>query len=74
MEFSFKYYKRGIIKYINGDYHKAIKYFDMVVKFSPHYPHIYIYRGHSKLKLGDKDGAIQDWTIAAELTVRKRMN
>ncbi len=73
MKSPYRNYKKGMTKYYDGKYHEAIEYFNSVVEFIP-CPNIYIYRGHSRLRLGDRDGAIQDWTIAAELTVRKRMN
>ncbi len=66
METSFKYYKEGITKYYNGEYQESIELFNKERKISGNFPRTFLYRGRSKFKLGDKEGAIQDWTIAAE--------
>lgn len=66
MKYSFKFFKEGITKYNNGEYLESIELFNKEEEISGNFPHTFLYRGHSKFKLGDKEGAIQDWTIAQE--------
>lgn len=56
----------GEIKRILEDYIGAIKYFDYVLEKAPGLVNNYYYRGLAKLKLGDKEGACNDFIKARE--------
>ncbi|MCL1822222.1 MAG: tetratricopeptide repeat protein, partial [Prolixibacteraceae bacterium] len=47
-----------------GNYVGAIEYFNIVIKFRPHLPEPYFYRGIAKHQLEDFRGAIQDYEKA----------
>lgn len=50
-----------------GNYTGAIEYFNIVIKFKPHLPEAYFYRGVAKHQLEDYRGAIQDYNKAIEI-------
>jgi len=50
-----------------GNYVGAIENFNIVIRFKPHLPEPYYFRGVAKHQLDDYRGAIQDYNIAIEI-------
>ena len=50
-----------------GNYVGAIENFNIVIKFKPHLPEPYYFRGVAKHQLDDFRGAIQDYNMAVEI-------
>ncbi len=62
-----KSYCKGVEKYNSGDYQGAIAEFDNEIKHFARFTDPYVYRGQAKYRLGDRDGALEDWLKAVEL-------
>ncbi len=58
------YMRVGQTRISIGNYVGAIEYFNIVIKFKPHMPEPYFYRGVAKQKLEDFQGAITDFDMA----------
>ena len=61
------YIRVGQTRISIGNYVGAIEYFNIVIKFKPHLPEPYFYRGAAKHRLEDFRGAIQDYDRAIEI-------
>jgi len=59
-----KNYQNGVEALANGEYKKALKYFDIVYKGDPTNVNILFNRGLTKYKLENVDGACKDWKRA----------
>ncbi len=58
-----RYYLKGVeILFTRESPKKALKYFDKVVVLFPNETGLLALRGLTRYELGDKDGAIRDWT------------
>ncbi|MDE0638750.1 MAG: tetratricopeptide repeat protein [Candidatus Poribacteria bacterium] len=57
-------YKHGKIKYYAKDYQEALAKFNKAIQLNPDFMHVYLYRGETKLLLGDHEGAITDLETA----------
>lgn len=62
-----KSYCRGVEKYNSGDYRGAIAEFDYEINRFARFTYPYVYRGRAKYRLGDREGALEDWLKAVEL-------
>jgi len=60
------YYLRGIVSDTLQQFNKAIEDFSRAIILKPEEGTYYSKRGNTKMKLGNKDGACLDWTIAGE--------
>ena len=65
------YNNRAFTNMKQKKYIEAIKDFDKSIKIKPGYGIAYTNRGYAKLKIGDKTGACDDWTIASVLGVEE---
>ncbi len=61
------YMRVGQTRISIGNYVGAIEYFNIVIKFKPHMPEPYFFRGIAKHQLEDFLGAIQDYDKAIEI-------
>lgn len=61
------YIRVGRTRISIGNYTGAIEYFNIVIKFRPHLPEAYFYRGVAKHQLEDFRGAIVDYDKAIEI-------
>lgn len=61
------YIRVGQTRISIGNYVGAIEYFNIVIKFKPHLPEPYFYRGAAKHRLEDFRGAIQDYDRAIDI-------
>ena len=61
------YIRVGQTRISIGNYVGAIEYFNIVIKFKPHLPEPYFYRGVAKHRLEDFRGAIHDYDQAIQI-------
>ncbi|MDD4756031.1 MAG: tetratricopeptide repeat protein [Prolixibacteraceae bacterium] len=61
------YIRVGRTRISIGNYTGAIEYFNIVLKFRPHLPEAYFFRGVAKHQLEDFRGAINDYNKAIEI-------
>jgi tetratricopeptide (TPR) repeat protein len=61
------YIRVGRTRISIGNYTGAIEYFNIVIKFRPHLPEAYFFRGVAKHQLEDFRGAINDYNKAIEI-------
>ncbi len=61
------YIKVGRTRISIGNYVGAIEYFNIVIKFKPHLPEPYYYRGLAKHQLEDYRGSIKDYNRAIKI-------
>jgi len=61
------YIRVGRTRISIGNFTGAIEYFNIVIKFRPHLPEAYFFRGVSKHELEDYRGAINDYNKAIEI-------
>ncbi len=61
------YIRVGQTRISIGNYVGAIEYFNIVIKFKPHLPEPYFYRGVAKHRLEDFRGAINDYNQAIQI-------
>jgi tetratricopeptide (TPR) repeat protein len=61
-------FEQGIVWYREGQYREAFGAFDAAVRRAPQSAAAYSNRGAARIRLGDIDGAIVDYTRAMELT------
>ena len=61
------YIRVGRTRISIGNYVGAIEYFNIVIKFKPHLPEPYYYRGIAKHQLEDYRGAIKDYDQAIQI-------
>lgn len=61
------YMRVGQTRISIGNYVGAIEYFNIVIKFKPHMPEPFFFRGVAKQKLEDFQGAIGDFDQAIEI-------
>ena len=61
------YMRVGQTRISIGNYVGAIEYFNIVIKFKPHMPEPYFFRGIAKHQLEDFLGAIQDYDMAIDI-------
>ena len=67
-QLNINYYMRvGETRIQIGNYVGAIENFNIVIKFKPHLPEPYYFRGIAKHQLEDFRGAIQDYDKAIEI-------
>ena len=62
-----QYIRVGETRIQIGNYVGAIENFNIVIKFKPHLPEPYYFRGVAKLQLDDFRGAIKDYNKAIEI-------
>lgn len=67
-----RYFKEGYSMYLEGNYEKALEYFDATIELNPKFDSAYYRRGLVKLYLERKypnrvDSAIKDFSIAIEI-------
>ncbi len=67
MESKIVHYEKGLAEYYNLDYDRAITSFNQQILEYPDFPEVFLFRGHSKFILGDKQGACLDWKKAQNL-------
>ena len=60
--------------YIKHNTHKALRHFNMGMKYLPNDDCLLTLRGLCKYELGDKEGAKKDWERINKLTARKNSN
>lgn len=61
------YMRVGQTRISIGNYVGAIEYFNIVIKFKPHMPEPYFFRGIAKHRLEDFQGAVLDYNKAIEI-------
>ncbi|HEY3372538.1 MAG TPA: tetratricopeptide repeat protein, partial [Prolixibacteraceae bacterium] len=62
-----QYIRVGETRIQIGNYVGAIENFNIVIKFKPHLPEPYYFRGVAKHQLDDFRGAIQDYNMAIDI-------
>lgn len=63
------YFKKGAkLLYVKNKPKKALSKFNEGIRYLPFEPNLLVMRGYAKLDLGDKEGAIKDWTVVKDQT------
>src|SRR5215212_621002 len=62
-----RYVKRGVSRFVKGDFDGAINYFNKAIANNPRLGAAYFNRGKARRAKGDLDGAINDYEKAIEI-------